>query len=76
MLLLYKAYYKVNYYCPNHQLFHFPDLKTVKQMEEMKQLAVGWNNWKKSGILISTIKSNKLGFLGALLAPKVLKWKE
>ena len=31
-------------------LFHFPALKIVKQNEEMKQNAVGWNNWKKSGI--------------------------
>ena len=37
-------------YCPHRQLFHFPGLKTVKQNKEMKQNAVGWKNWKKSGI--------------------------
>ena len=32
------------------KLFQFPGLKTMKQMDKMKQLAVVWNNWKKSEI--------------------------
>ena len=29
-----------NKYCPHRQLFPFPGLKTVKEIEAMKQLAV------------------------------------
>ena len=35
-------------YCSHRQLF--PGLKIAKQNEEMKQNAMNWNDWKKSGI--------------------------
>ena len=45
---IYMGYYTVPSW-DSRQPIVFPGLKTVKQMEEMKQVAVGLNNLKKSG---------------------------
>ena len=44
-------------YYPQRQLFPFPGFKTVKQMKEMKDLAVSWNDWKKSGIFFKSSRT-------------------
>ena len=46
--------------CPHRKLFQFPGPKTVKQNEEMKQNAGGWNNWKERGInSINCVKNGR-----------------
>ena len=40
IVVLKSRFDRINY-CPHRQLFHVRGLKTVKQLEEMEQLAVG-----------------------------------
>ena len=54
---------------PNRLLFHLRDFKTVKQVEEMTQMAVGSNKRKDLGIKV------KNSVESAYLWSKGIEWK-